>query len=159
MLHWPDASVSVLQGGWGTILTFAAIILAGKISDKIGPKKMQITVMWGICLYLLALSAGSGYWNNDLFSGTALVMWNLADPLLSVAVFPILMGLCLDKVEGSQFTAYLALVNLCDVSGSYLTGWALHVTSAPVLSVCCGLLLLIILVYMKTSGNYKVIPG
>jgi hypothetical protein len=41
---------------------------------------------------------------------------------LCVTIFPILMGLCCQKVEGSQFTFYLELINLCDVTGSYVTG-------------------------------------
>jgi len=158
VLKWSDKSVSLLQGGWGSIITFIAILIAGIASDRIGPKKMQIYVMWGICLFLMSLSACYVYWSNPLFSGTALVIWNFADPLLSVSVFPILMGLCLEKVEGSQFTAYLALVNLCDVLGSFLTGWLLSFISAPLLCFICGSSLLLLLLLIRKRGTYITIP-
>lgn len=159
VLRWPDQSVSVLQGGWGSVLTFVAIIIGGYISDKIGAKRLQVTIMWTLCIYLLIISFTSALWRFDLYSGTALVLWNLADPLLSVSVFPILMGLCLKKVEGSQFTTYMALINLCDVLGSYATGWILTLAPAPVIIICCGFYLLVLLIAMKRTNNYQLIPG
>ena len=125
VMQWNDKDVSYLQGGYGSIVTFVAILIAGSISDKIGHKKLQVKVMWAVCVFLLLLNATHYLWIYKYYSGAALLLWNLADPLLSVTIFPILMGLCLKKVEGSQFTTYLALINLCDVLGSYVTGWSL----------------------------------
>lgn len=159
VMKWPDKDVSVLQGGWGSIVTFIAIIIAGTTSDKFGAKPMQVKVMWCVCIFLLFINITSRYWSYKYYSGSALVLWNLADPLLSVTIFPILMGLCLKKVEGSQFTTYLALINLCDVLGSYVTGWSLTEITAPTLGLLCGLCLLCVLIVIKFNKNYSVIPG
>ncbi|MEJ7587675.1 MAG: MFS transporter [Ferruginibacter sp.] len=159
VLKWPDKSVSMLQGGWGSVITFIAIIVAGITSDKMGAKSMQVKVMWGVSLFLIILNGTSRLWHYDFYSGSALILWNLADPLLSVTIFPILMGLCLEKVEGSQFTAYLAFINLCDVAGSYVTGWSLGIVSAPVLGLGCGVFILLLLLFLKTNKNYSLIPG
>ncbi len=158
VLKWPDKQVSLLQGGWGSIITFMAIIIAGNISDKIGAKHLQVKVMWAVCLFLLVINITHRLWYHQYYSGLALMLWNLADPLLSVAIFPILMGLCLKKVEGSQFTTYLALINLCDVMGSYVTGWGLTRIPAPTLGLMCGLCMLFVLVIIKLKNNYSVIP-
>lgn len=158
VLQWPDKTVSLLQGSWGSIITFAAIIVAGAASDKIGAKKLQLYAMWGVCLFLIALNVSYNLWHYKLYSGAALLLWNLADPLLSVTIFPILMGLCWEKVEGSQFTTYLALINLCDVLGSYITGWCVNIIFPPLLGLLCGLLMLIILLMLKWRGNYRIIP-
>ena len=158
VLQWSDKTVSVLQGSWGSIVTFAAIIVAGAASDKIGAKKLQLFAMWGVCFFLIFLNVSYKLWHYNLYSGAALILWNLADPLLSVTIFPILMGLCWEKVEGSQFTTYLALINLCDVIGSYVTGWCVNIIFPPLLGLLCGLLLLIMLLLLKWRGNYKVIP-
>ncbi len=159
VMKWPDKQVSLLQGGWGSLVTFIAIILAGRASDKLGHKPMQVIVMWCVCIFLLVLNATNFLWTYQYYSGTALVLWNLADPLLSVAIFPILMGLCVKKVEGSQFTTYLALINLCDVLGSYVTGWSLTVITAPTLGLICGLSLLAVLIIIKFRKHYGVIPS
>ena len=159
VLKWSDKSVSLLQGSWGSAITFVAILIAGAASDKIGAKRMQVKVMWGVCFFLILLNCFSRFWHYDVFSGGALILWNLADPLLSVTIFPILMGLCWEKVEGSQFTSYLALINLCDVTGSYITGWCLGSISAPVLGFSCGIIMLITLLVLKMNKNYSIIPG
>lgn len=159
VMKWSDKTVSLLQGGWGSIVTFIAILIAGNQSDKIGAKYLQIKVMWAVCIFLLMLNLTYKFWNFQPYAGLALVLWNLADPLLSVAVFPILMGLCIKKIEGSQFTTYLAIINLCDVFGSYVTGWSLNVVSAPVLGLMCGACILLMLIVIKVNKNYRVIPG
>ncbi len=159
VMKWSDKQVSLLQGGWGSIVTFIAIIIAGNISDKIGHKPLQVKIMWAVCIFLIIVNSTHNLWHYHYYSGFALVAWNLADPLLSVTIFPILMGLCIKKVEGSQFTTYLALINLCDVLGSYVTGWSLTEISAPTLGLICGLSELCVLLFIKFRKNYSVIPN
>ena len=72
---------------------------------------------------------------------TGLVLISLADPLISLAAMPLLMAYCRPKIEGSQFTTYMALVNLCTVAASYLNGWLLQLTTAPIIGFGCGLVL------------------
>ena len=158
VLQGPDKTVSFLQGSWGSIITFAAIIVAGATSDRIGAKRLQQAAMWGVCLFLIILNATYNLWHYKIYSGGALLLWNLADPLLSVTIFPILMGLCWEKVEGSQFTTYLALINLCDVIGSYTTGWCVNFIFPPLLGLVCGLVMLVVLLMLKWKGNYRIIP-
>jgi PAT family beta-lactamase induction signal transducer AmpG len=158
VLKWPDDQVSYLQGGWGSMVTFVAILIAGSVSDKIGHKKLQVKVTWVVCIFLIVLNVTSTFWSYKYYSGTALILWNLADPLLSVTIFPILMGLCIKQVEGSQFTTYLAMINLCDVLGSYVTGWSLTQISAPTLSLICAVCLLTFSLVMKFKNNYRIIP-
>lgn len=158
VLKWPDNRVSLLQGGWGSLVTFIAIVSVGRISDKIGHKPLQIKVMWTVCGFLVLFNLSAAFWRYQYYSGAALMLWNLADPLLSITIFPILMGLCVKKVEGSQFTTYLALINLCDVLGSYITGWSLTEVSAPTLGLLCGLILFCALIITGLSKNYSVIP-
>ncbi len=158
VLQWPDKTVSLLQGSWGSIITLVAIFIAGALSDKIGAKKLQLIGFWSVCVFLLVLNSSYQLWRYKIYSGTALILWNIADPLLSVTVFPILMGLCWKRVEGSQFTTYLALINLCDVIGSYVTGWCVNFIAANLLGLLCGLVMLFLLLTFRMRGNYRIIP-
>jgi PAT family beta-lactamase induction signal transducer AmpG len=148
VLGWSDQLVSVLQGSWGSVLIFFVIIGGGVLSDKIGHRKFQIRVMWGTSIYLILINLLSLFFKNDMLTGAGLVLWNFADPLFSVAAFPILMALCLKQVEGSQFTAYMALINFCDVLGSYVTGWSLSIFPAPYIGLFCGVVVLILIIFM-----------
>lgn len=155
-LAWPDKTVSLIQGTWGTVITFAAIVGGGIVSDRVGARRFQIWVMWGIALFLLCVNAFYFLWQYDAVSGVSLALWNLADPMMSVAAFPILMAFCADKVEGSQFTAYMAIINFCDVLGSYVSGWTLGTIATPYTGIACGIV--IILLIPRLKRNYRLLP-
>jgi len=148
-LHWADNSVSVLQGGWGTLATLTVTLSGGYLADKMGAAKLQHIVMVVIALFLIIFSLLSKFWVLKAVSITGLLLYNFADPMFSVAAMPILMLLCHKKIEGSQFTAYMALVNFCDVIGSYFSGWAMTFTSASSIGLVCGSAILITTVLRK----------
>lgn len=142
VLKWPSHEVSILQGSYGSLITLVVTIAGGILADRIGANKMQVKVMWGLTLFLLVFNSMYLFWHFKTLAGTGLLVWSLADPLFSVAAFPVIMNMCSDHIEGSQFTAYMAFINFCDVLGSYFTGWALHVVAAPVLGFACGIIIL-----------------
>lgn len=141
-LHWNDQTLSVFQGTWASLVTIAVTLGGGIIADKIGPGKLQRIVILFICSFFLVFSSLGYLWQHKVFSMTGILLYNLADPLFSVAAMPVLMGLCLAKVEGSQFTAYMALVNLCDVMAAYISGFAMTFTTAPIIGFICGMVIL-----------------
>ncbi|MFC4211244.1 MFS transporter [Pedobacter lithocola] len=153
-LHWANNAVSVLQGGWGTIATLTVTLSGGYIADKIGAAKLQRKVMIVIALFLITFSLLGSFWYIKSISITGLLLFNFADPMFSVAAMPVLMLLCRKRIEGSQFTAYMAMVNFCDVLGSYFSGWAMTFASASQIGVACGLTILsVILFYRQKQAN------
>jgi PAT family beta-lactamase induction signal transducer AmpG len=141
-LRWPDADVSILQGSWGSLVSFAVLLGGGVLVDRIGPGRLQYWVLVVLAGFLLLFSSLAPFWVNKTLSFSGLVVMSLADPMLSVAAMPLLMAFCRPRIEGSQFTTYMALVNLCGVASSYLNGWLLELTTAPVIGLGSGLLLL-----------------
>lgn len=142
-LHWPDQKLSVLQGSWGSVITFCVLMAGGVLADRVGHAKLQRQVLLFLALFLLIFNALSFAWQHDAVSVSGLILWSVADPFYSVAAFPILMTLCKPTIEGSQFTAYMAMINLSDIGGAYVSGWLLHIIAAPVLGFSCGVLLLV----------------
>lgn len=138
-LHWDDNQLSVLQGTWGSLVTVVITLGGGVLADRIGPPRFQRYVTIGIAFFLIVFDLLGHFWINRGVSMAGVVLYSLADPMFSVAAMPVLMSLCLKKVEGSQFTAYMALVNLCDVIGAYLSGWAMSLTTGPMVGLVCGL--------------------
>ncbi|MGI4884694.1 MAG: MFS transporter [Janthinobacterium lividum] len=141
-LKWADADVSILQGSWGSAAAFALLLGGGVLVDRLGTAKLQYWVMAGYAFFLLVFGALAPFWHVRALGFAGLVLMNVADPLLSVAAMPALMAFCRPKIEGSQFTTYMALVNLCGVASSYLNGWLLEVTTAPIIGLACGGLML-----------------
>ncbi|MBC7921298.1 MAG: MFS transporter [Ferruginibacter sp.] len=138
-LRWTDTSVSMLQGTWGSGIVMIVILSGGVLSDRMGARRLQNLVMLGLGGFLITFGLLAPYWSQLPFATAGLVFSSLADPSFSVAAMPVLMALCRKGVEGSQFTTYMALVNLCDLAGAYVSGHALAWISAPVLVFFCGM--------------------
>ncbi|GAB2687226.1 RhtX/FptX family siderophore transporter [Mucilaginibacter koreensis] len=155
-LHWADQEISVLQGGWGTLATVLVTITGGIVADKIGPERLQLKVMLVLCTFLIVFNSLGFLWVHRPVTVAGLILWNFADPMFSVAAMPVLMALCRQKVEGSQFTTYMAMVNFCDVLGSYVSGWALTFIAAPHLGIACGCFIAVaclITIYRRRMQN------
>ena len=90
-----------------------------------------------------------------------LIIWYTFDPSFSVAAMPVLMALCRKGVEGSQFTTYMALVNLSDVIGAYVSGHALAWFSAPRIGLFCGAVVIaaMVLVGQTFLSKRRALPG
>jgi PAT family beta-lactamase induction signal transducer AmpG len=145
-LGWSDAFVSTLQGTWVTFLSFGVLMGGGVLVDRLGASRMQWWGLVGLAIFVFLFSCLAPFWSIQAVGVTGLIIINLADPLVSLAAMPLLMAYCRPKIEGSQFTTYMALVNLCTVTASYLNGWLLELTTAPFIGLGCGVLLVGLLV-------------
>lgn len=138
-LRWEDSALSVLTGTYGMLVAMLSVLVAGVLSDKIGTRRLLLLMMTIIGSYLIVFNSLSAFWPRTAFARGGLIVWYTFDPMYSVAAMPALMALCREGVQGSQFTAYMALVNLSDIAGAYISGYALMWVSAPVVGLCCGL--------------------
>ena len=156
-LRWSDTDVSILQGSWGSLVAFAVLLGGGVLVDRIGPPRLQFGVMVGVGVFLLVFSSLAAFWASRPVAFGGLVVMNLADPLLSVAAMPLLMAFCRPRIEGSQFTTYMALVNLCGVTASYLNGWLLALTTAPIIGFSCGVAMLALVVVLRRTAPHPAV--
>lgn len=165
-LRWRDTELSLLSGIQGGLVGLGVIAIGGWLSDRMGAVRLLMIVMAVIGCFLLGFNLMASQWHNRTVSSAGLVLWQTFDPVYSVAAMPLLMSICRKGIEGSQFTTYMALVNLCDVAGSYISGHAQRWVAAPVLGVGCGLLVLAALVVIaivlkgQLAGSKKIAaPG
>ncbi len=139
---WSDTDLSVLSGTLGTLTALGVVVASGWLSDRFGHRRMLVAVLLALGSFLVGFALLAPRWADRPFARGALVAWYGFDPALSVAAMPALMAICRRGVEGSQFTAYMALVNLCDVAGSYLAGRLMGVVPAPAIGLGCGVAIL-----------------
>jgi PAT family beta-lactamase induction signal transducer AmpG len=158
-LHWPDKDVSVLQGTWGSLITLGLLFGGGVLADRVGALRLQRWILLGVGVFLLSLCSLAGFWYLKPVAQTGLMLWSAVDPCLSVAALPLCMALCRQKIEGSQFTTYMALVNLCDVLGAKLNGELLKHTTAPVLGLACGGVAVGLFVLLWRTPSLPVTPA
>ncbi|GAB3951578.1 muropeptide transporter [Spirosoma harenae] len=137
-LGWADTSVSILTGTYGMLVATVVALAGGFIADRIGPRRLLVIVLSLVAIYLIGFNSLSDYWIRREIAQTGLVALYFMDPSISVAAMPVLMMLCRKGVEGSQFTTYMAFVNLSDIAGSFLAGHALAYFQAPTIGLFAG---------------------
>ncbi len=144
VLKWKDEELSVLSGTWGSIVPLVVMLAGGVIADKFGATRLQRIVLMVMAAFLVLFNAFSFLWVDKSVATAGLLFFSVADPMYSIAAFPILMAICSKQVAGSQFTAYMALINLSEIGGTFLTGIALERIAGPVLGVVAGVVLIVL---------------
>ena len=137
-LGWADTSVSILTGTYGMVVATVVALAGGFVADRIGPRRLLVIVLSMVAVYLLTFNAMSSLWIQREVAQTGLVALYFMDPSISVAAMPVLMAICRPGVEGSQFTTYMAFVNLADIAGTFIAGHALAYVSAPNIGLFAG---------------------
>lgn len=137
-LGWADTSVSILTGTYGMLVATGVALMGGYIADRISPRRLLVIVLAIVAVYLLSFNIMSATWIQREVAQTGLVALYFMDPGISVAAMPVLMAICRKGVEGSQFTTYMAFVNLSDIVGSFIAGHALTYISAPTIGLFAG---------------------
>lgn len=159
-LGWADTSLSLLTGTFGMVVATVAALVSGYLADQIGPPRLLVIVLLVMVVYLIGFNLLESSWKNPTVAQTGLVALYFMDPGLSAAAMPLLMAICRPGVEGSQFTTYMAFVNLSDIAGSYLTGHAVAYTQAPVIGLVAGALAgLALIVIWSVLHRYNDLPS
>jgi len=155
-LGWADTSVSILTGTYGMLVAALVALAGGYVADRIGPRRLLVIVTAVVSLYLFAFNAASATWIREEVAQVGLVTLYFMDPSISVSAMPMLMAICRKGVEGSQFTTYMAFVNLSDIAGSFVAGHALAYFTAPQIGLLAsGLAFIAMLVCLFTLRRHR----
>ena len=156
VIGWHDEEVSVLTGTYGMVMATVVALTGGYLADRIGARRLLVVVMGLVAVYLLSFNTVSSAWAQRGVAQTGLIGLYFMDPAVSAAAMPVLMSICRPGVEGSQFTTYMAFVNLCDIAGTFLAGNALEYLPAPTIGLLAGLLASIaVLVVFFVVRHYR----
>lgn len=155
-LKWHDTELSVLTGTYGMIAAAGISLTGGFIADRIGARRLLVIMLIVVAIYLIGFNLIDSLWVRRDVAQTGLVALFFMDPCISIAAMPVLMALCRKGVEGSQFTTYMAFVNLSDIAGTFLTGHALNYIQAPTIGLFAGgLAAIAMLVTFVTLRYYR----
>jgi len=112
-LGWTQESYSNLAGTYGIAAGLTGSIVGGFLADLIGARRLAgfASVMMGCMLGMFGL-APDAWWNDTSFVSVYLVAEQGVQGMLSVSLFAIFMSVSWKVVAATQFTAYMALLNL-----------------------------------------------
>ncbi len=105
----------------GDLLLFGAVpgmvlgaLLGGRIADRLGPRRGivlgQVTLVAGALIALVSGGQGPG----ELFFA-ALLLFYLATGIYIASSYALFMGLTDRALAATQFTSFMAMVNLCEI--------------------------------------------
>lgn len=155
-LGWLDTDVSVLTGTYGMVAATIIALTGGYIADRLGARRLLVIMLGVVALYLIGFNLLSFLWTQRPIARTGLVAIYFMDPAVSAAAMPVLMSICRKGVEGSQFTTYMAFVNLCDIAGTFFAGQALLFLTAPTIGLFAGGLAVVgVLITIFTLRHYR----
>lgn len=155
---WTKEDWQVIQGIYIVWVGLGASILGGFIADIFKPSR---TI--AVCTCLLGLSwIGFSFceplWHIKVFIIAFTVWEQLLIAVFTVSVFALCMSVSWSVIAGTQFTAYMALLNVSTIIGSKLAGW-LENLNFPVIYICGGVIQICSVVFLlfinpKQSKKY-----
>ncbi len=116
-LGWDAGDYSRTIGGFGLWIGFAGAIAGGFLADRVGHRRMAAiaSITLGCCW--LAFAAAEPLWSDLRFVYALFALEPLCQSMLSVSLFALYMRVSSPRVAGSQFAAYMALVNVGSTFG------------------------------------------
>ncbi len=119
---WTQSEYTQITGGYAVVLGLVGAAAGGYVADKFGAK----TMITATSILVGALWISFGMIPTSIESKSAVKFMLLSQEFLlavmSVSLFSLFMSISWPRVAATQFTAYMALMNLSMTIGSYTAG-------------------------------------
>ena len=110
---------SAATGGAAVFAGLGGAVLGGFLADLVGPRRIFAFCSLILAALFAVFGLGDVFWENRTLVWTYLIFESALAGCLNAAFFAICFGVCRPSIAATQFTAYMALMNL-GVSGVYL---------------------------------------
>ncbi len=121
-LGWEKEEFTGIQGGIAVWIGLAGSIGGGFLADLVGAKRLAgiATVLLGASWIVFGVSAP--LWQYKLFVIAFILLQTLLEAVLTVSLFAVFISVSWPVVAATQFTAYMALMNLSNTLGAWIAG-------------------------------------
>ena len=119
-LGWTQEDYSIITGTYGILLGLVGSVLGGWLADRFGQKRMAALSTVGLGLVWILFSLASDYWTMKPVVGAMLVLQEFLAAILTVSLMAMFIQVSWPQVAATQFTAYMAFMNLSMTGGSLL---------------------------------------
>lgn len=121
-LGWTQAEYGQMVGGLPLFFGLGGSVAGGFIADRFGHRRVVAIASVLLGLAWLGFAAGKPWWHYRSFIVTTTCIEQLLMGTLSAALFALYMDVSWPKVAATQFTAYMAMLNLSRTLGAKLAG-------------------------------------
>ena len=147
-LNWEPTDYTNIDGGYGVFLGLAGAIVGGILSDVFGPKRVAtfgciILALSYASFGLASPESGIIPW-FDWHDKNVVIGYILVDTwmgsMISTSLFAMYMTVSWPKVAATQFTAYMAILNLSTTIGYKFSGVVSEAFTIPSIYIGAGIL-------------------
>lgn len=98
------------------------MLIGGLLIDKFGKKRMMNFYFLSLIFLIIAFCFSKTYWANRNFIFAFMISQNVLYTFASIGIFAIAMQCCWKKVSASQFTLFMTIANLGQMTFAALIG-------------------------------------
>ena len=121
-LGWTEAQFNATRGGWILVVTMVGYLVGGQLGRRFGGKAIIIYGALATALSTSLWGLSEGLWDNDTWM---VGIWSLRTfgwAVVMINIYSLVMKVTWGEVGGTQFTGYMAMMNLSAIIGYQLTG-------------------------------------
>ena len=120
-LGWTEEQFNATKGGIILIVTMLGYMVGGQLGKQFGGKAIIIYSAFTTALITAFWGMNENLWSNGFFM---MVIWSLQTfvwAMVSINIYSLMMRITWTEVGGTQFTGYMAMMNLSAIIGYQLT--------------------------------------
>ena len=139
-LDWSEEKFNATKGGLILILTMIAYLVGGQLGKMFGGKSVIIYGALTGALVSVAWGMTESLWSSTFY---LVFIWSLSTfvmALVSINIYSLMMRITWGEVGGTQFTGYMAMMNLSAIIGYQIAGPLSERFDYPTLFLIAGAL-------------------
>jgi PAT family beta-lactamase induction signal transducer AmpG len=141
---WTEDRYTALLGGWAMATGLSGAVIGGALADRIGVRPMAVCVSAALALLWVGVALTPAAMTSDRALTAMILIQEGLFGMLSATLFAFFMQVSWPKVAATQFTTYMALMNLSTTLGSYLAGWLGEDISFSQILITAGIVQLLV---------------
>ena len=121
-LDWSQEKFNATKGGIILGVSMLGYIVGGQLGNRFGGKSIIIYSALGTALLTATWGLTESMWDSGFFMMAIWCLRTFAWSMVSINIFSLMMRITWGEVGGTQFTGYMAMMNLSAIIGYQLTG-------------------------------------
>ena len=120
-LGWTEEQFNATKGGIILIVTMLGYMVGGQLGKQFGGKSIIIGAAFSTSLITIVWGMNESLWSNGIFMMTVWSLQTFVWAMVSINIYSLMMRITWTEVGGTQFTGYMAMMNLSAIIGYQLT--------------------------------------
>jgi PAT family beta-lactamase induction signal transducer AmpG len=161
-LGWSEEQFNATKGGLILVVTMVGYMIGGQLGKRYGGKLVIIYSALAAALLNSVWGVTEFMWSSELFMMSIWCLHTIAWAMVAINTYSLMMRITWGKVGGTQFTGYMAMMNLSAIIGYQLTDSLATRFDYPTLFLIAGLLetfVILVAVLIDPDETNRMLPN